>query len=77
MYHHGYFFGPGGELYMMLIPLLIIVILVYLGVKVLQKSKPGITAPTNQGLQILNERFAKGEIEEAEYLQKKALLMNQ
>lgn len=76
MFHHGYYLTPGGELFMMIIPLLFLAVLIYFGLRVFDNGRSVTKAPTDQGLQILNERFAKGEIEEAEYLQKKALLLN-
>ena len=38
------------------------------------QNNPSNLGTANNPLDILNERFAKGEIEEAEYLKKKAIL---
>lgn len=60
---------------MMLIPLLLIGVIVYAVYK-LNESKAGQPRTVkDDAIEILNERLARGEINEAEYQQKKSLIL--
>ena len=58
----------------MLIPLILIVVIVYAVIKLAGNNNTRNGRESDNALDILNERFAKGEINEEEYNQKKALL---
>ena len=67
-------YGFGGV--MMIFPMILWILLIVLIVKLLQ-DKYSSTSPketNNKALDILKERFAKGEIDEEEFLRKKELL---
>jgi len=61
---------------MMIIPVIIIVIVVFIVYKLLQKNNINDIGERDNSLEILNERFARGEINEDEYNHKKELLLN-
>lgn len=64
----------GGGLYMMLIPLLLIAVIVYAVFKLNEPGSGVVRNGRDDAFRILDERFARGEINEAEYQQKKSLL---
>jgi putative membrane protein len=67
-------YGFGGV--MMIFPMILWILLIVLIVKLFQ-DKNSSTSPketNNKALDILKERFAKGEIDEEEFLRKKELL---
>ena len=68
------FYGGGGFT-MMFIGLLLIGLLIYIIVKPAKKIEAKSFNNTNESLDILNIRFAKGEIDENEYLTRKAALL--
>lgn len=61
---------------MMLIPLLLVGIVIYAVLRLNENNTVGILSSPADPIRILNERFAKGEIDEAEYSKKKSLLQN-
>ena len=65
----------GGGFGMMIIPVIIIGIVLFIVYKPLQHNIKDIGTKDNS-LDILNERFARGEINEDEYNHKKDLLLN-
>lgn len=72
MMHRGYgMFGFGG-----LVSLIIIIIIGYLLIRYLRENKNSSTTFSNESraLDILNERYAKGEIDEDEYNRRKKIL---
>ena len=79
MMHWGYFGGPGfftgGGGWMIAFgigQILLFALLIYAIVKFVKRNEK---QPTNSGaIQLLNERYAKGEIDEAEYMQRKEVL---
>ena len=74
----GYGYGNNimGGWFGMLIPLIIIVIVIFAIYKLLQNNNTKNIEPKNNSLDILNERFARGEINEEEYNTKKNILLN-
>lgn len=61
----------------MLIPLILIALILYAVIKlasVNNKSRDGKYHETNEAINILNEKYAKGEISEEEYKRKKSIL---
>jgi len=73
--------GWGGGIFMMIGGLLLLGILIYAVVRLTghnQKSQPIINNPVQQdlgnALNILNERYARGELNEEEYARKKTEL---
>lgn len=66
--------GFGGMFFSMMFNLLIFIGLIVLAVK-LFKSRPVKLNNINNTTSILDERFAKGEINEEEYLKIKAILL--
>ena len=66
----------GGRFGFMIICIIIIAIAVFLVYKVLQNNNASGTGARDNSLDILNERFARGEINEDEYNQKKNMLIN-
>jgi putative membrane protein len=70
----GYFSG-GGMFIMMGFGLLIFLALIFLGLK-LMKTHPhsNLSASSDSALNILNERYARGEINDEEYTKKKTIL---
>ena len=83
---YGHFGGFGGGMFIMMgFGFLIFLVLIYLAIKLLKSHAPmhklvqgnstlGNSTLSNSALSILNERFAKGEIDEEEYTKKKTLL---
>lgn len=66
----------GGWSGVMLIPLILIGVIVYAVIKISSgNSNVRNTGQYSSSLEILNERFAKGELTEEEYNQRKAVLM--
>jgi putative membrane protein len=74
----GYGYGNNfmGGWFGMIIPLIIIVIVIFAIYKLLQNNNTKNIEPKNNSLDILNERFARGEINEEEYNTKKNILLN-
>ncbi|MDP4147614.1 MAG: SHOCT domain-containing protein [Bacillota bacterium] len=66
---HGYF-GGGFMLIMMVFRLLILIGIVVLAVKLFKKY----TNNSSSVIRILDEKFAKGEISEEEYIKRKSIL---
>lgn len=73
--------GFGGGIFMMIGGLLLLGLVIYVIVVLAGKSQTNHTVPastvyqdTGNALNILNERFARGEINEEEYTRKKAEL---
>ena len=63
-------YGLGGSNFMMMIPILILFLVMgYFVLKAIQgrKMNVAVVETSTQALNILNERFAKGEINEQEY----------
>jgi len=69
--------GGGGMFIMMGFGLLIFITLIFLAFKLMKSnSSSNFSLSSNPALNILNERYAKGEIEEDEYIKKKIILSN-
>lgn len=49
-------------------------IIIFLVIKLFEKKNKSIEKESNNALEILRERFAKGEIDEEEFLKRKELL---
>lgn len=71
----GWGYGITGAWFGMLIPLILIAAVVYAVIRLSGHNHTGYGKNYDNSLDILNERFAKGEIGEEEYKQKKALIM--
>lgn len=65
-----------GMWYMWIVPVILILIIGYAIYNIVKNQKGKIDNRSDLALEILNERFAKGEIEEAEYETKKNNLRN-
>jgi putative membrane protein len=65
-------FGGGGFA-VMIVPLLLIGLAIYAVYKI--SANNGSTRNNDSSLEILNERFVNGEINEDEYKRKKALIL--
>lgn len=65
-----------GMWYMWILPVILILIIGYAIYNIVRKQKGKIENRSDLALKILNERFAKGEIEEAEFETKKNNLRN-
>ena len=80
MWEDGYGFGAGGGLLWLLVIVLVVVGVVGLVVYLMRPSRhapPPSTPPTppaDSALQILRERFARGEIDQAEYEERRRAL---
>lgn len=74
----GYYGMMGGWFGVILIPVIIIGVIVY-AVMRLSKNNNNVRNERqyDNSLEILNERFARGEINEEEYKRKKDMLMKQ
>jgi len=59
---------------MMLVPAAIIGIVIFVVLKLIMNNNTRNVNEPNSALRILDERFAKGEINEEEYKEKKALI---
>lgn len=79
--HGGYGLMGGVGSFLMILFMLMIVALVVLGIlaliRYLKATGTQSPAPTENALLILNERYAKGEINDEEFSAKKALLSKQ
>ena len=66
----------GWGIFMMIILVILIVIIVYAVMKLVQGgSNAGTTSNSrDEALEILNQRYAKGELSDEEYQQKKKIL---
>ena len=74
---YGGYGGGGGMLIMMGFGLLIFIGLIILAYKLIKVHSPSpLSLSSNSGLNILNERFAKGEINDEEYFKMKIILSN-
>ena len=71
MYRGSRMFGGIGIIW-----ILIIVIAIYFIIKYLNKNNNGLKSfkKENNAIETLNERYAKGEIDEEEYKKKKSML---
>lgn len=69
-------YGYGMSWFGMIIPLLLIGVIIYAAVRLTQDNSRSNSRKNDEGnaLNILSERFARGEISEEEYIQKKQLL---
>ena len=75
MHHYGNWMGRGSFNYIGLIVLLLIIgLIVFLVSQVLQANNKKTKNPSDEAVDILNQRLAKGEISEEEYREKKKLL---
>jgi putative membrane protein len=77
-YGYGNFgiYGGGGEMFIMMgFGFLIFLALIFLSVKLIKaNSTSPFSLSSNSALNILNERYVKGEINEEEYTKKKIIL---
>ncbi|WHH60147.1 SHOCT domain-containing protein [Petroclostridium sp. X23] len=71
----GWGYGMMGGWFGMLIPLILIGVIVYAVIKLSGNSNVRNEREYDNSLAILNERFARGEINEEEYNRKKAILL--
>jgi putative membrane protein len=70
----GYGYGGGGGMFIMMgFGFLIFLVLIFLALKLMKANSP-LSLSSNSALNILNERFANGEINEEEYTKKKIML---
>jgi putative membrane protein len=74
-YGHGYNM-MGGWFGMMIIPIILIGVVIYVVSKQEQNNKGKDIVFKDNSLDILSERFARGEIDEEEYNTKKNILSN-
>jgi putative membrane protein len=65
-----------GGVFGMIIPIIIIAIVVFAIYKLFQNNNTKNIGTRDNSLDILNERFARGEINEEEYNSKKNALLN-
>ncbi|MDF2839479.1 MAG: hypothetical protein K0Q99_250 [Clostridia bacterium] len=73
----GYYGMTGGWFGMMLIPLILIGFIMYAVIKLINNNSNNMRyeMPYSNSMEILNARFAKGEIDEEEYKRKKEMLL--
>ncbi|MDF2519406.1 MAG: hypothetical protein K0R84_34 [Clostridia bacterium] len=71
----GYYGLMGGMFGMMLIPLALIGVTIYAIIKLTGNNNMRGGRSYDNSLEILNERFVKGEIDEEEYKRKKEMLL--
>ena len=77
MMSYGYGYNMmGGGFRMMIIPIILIGIAIFLFSKKGQNDNVSDIGARDNSLDILNERFARGEINEEEYNHKKNVLLN-
>lgn len=69
----GWGYGMNGGWFGMFIPIILIGIIVYAIYKITSNNTTS-RENGNRSLEILNERYAKGEISEEEYIQKKKIM---
>jgi putative membrane protein len=80
MWHAGSGFWPGGALLVLLVVIVLVVGIVSLFAFLTRSSRPAPpfltppTPPVDPALQILRERFARGEIAQAEFEERKRAL---
>ena len=76
MNYNGYGMMGGWGIFMMIVLVILIVIIVYAVMKLVQGgSNAGTTSNSrDEALEILNQRYAKGELSDEEYQQKKKIL---
>ena len=70
--------GPGGiwALFGVLIPLALVVGIVIVAVSLLRSDRHHVgSAPPSPALQVLEERYARGEITREEFLERRAVLL--
>ena len=67
--------STGGGFLMILIPIIIVGIIIYAIFKLKDNHSIKYVKQSDNALDVLNERFVRGEIDEEEYEQKKTLLM--
>lgn len=72
----GFDMMSSGTWYMWIVPVILILIIGYSIYMVLKNRKGNINEQSDLALEILNERFAQGEIDEKEYETKKNNLNN-
>ncbi len=71
----GWGYGMMGGWFGMFIQLVLIAVIAYAVVRLSGHNRTGYRSSYDNSLDILNERFARGEISEEEYEQKKAMIM--
>lgn len=77
MMGNGYGYDMSGAGFgMMIFSVILIGIAIFIVYRLLQNNNTKDMGVTNNSLDILNERFARGEINEEEYNNKKILLIN-
>jgi putative membrane protein len=76
MMGYGYGNNMMGGVFGMIIPIIIIAIVVFAIYKLLQNNNTKNIGTRDNSLDILNERLARGEINEEEYNSKKNALLN-
>jgi putative membrane protein len=76
MNYYGYDMMGGWGIFMMIILVILIVIIVYAVMKLVQGGNNSATPQSSrdEALEILNQRYVKGEISDEEYQQKKKIL---